>query len=143
MRVLGMVIVGLVLGGTASAQTMKPADLIGQWAKSGEKVPAFAFLDDSTVVVAQAIRLGSDQDFGQELPAVEAIARWRLAGDTLVVSDFKMAFLQESGNLIPLPMDHLEALSRTVKLEGPVLTLTALEADAKPRVYTRLDAATP
>jgi hypothetical protein len=153
MRLRDLWIVGLVLGAPtaaaaqvrvttgadkAAAQAVKPADLVGQWARQGEKVPAYTFRADSTFTLAG---VGTGQGPNGEA-SLDAVGRWRLVGDTLLISQPE---LQLGGQTVP-GADGKAAfngdLIRLVKLSGRVLTTTSRDAKIQ-RVYERLDAAKP
>jgi hypothetical protein len=138
MRLLGLLIMGLVLGGPtaaraqmrislgkSAAQTVKPADLVGQWAKQGEKTPTLTIRADSTLVWVGKITLTTPD--GQQSKG-DLLARWHLAGDTLVTTA-----AGAKGELVV----------GFVKLEGAVLTVSGPAKDAKPQVYERLGTAKP
>jgi hypothetical protein len=149
MRLLGLSIIGLGLGGPAAAQSpvrvttatsaspaqaVKPADLVGQWAKQGEKTPTITIRADSTLVWVGKITT-TTQD-GQQSKN-DLVARWHLAGDTLVTTQAKV---RES--LKPVDVPGGKTL-RTVKLEGRLLTLNRLATTEGPQVFERLDAIKP
>jgi hypothetical protein len=81
--VLGWFVVGLVLARPAAAQTVQVADLIGQWATPGEKVPKLAFGPDSTFTIFD-VGTAQTPDGKRSL---RVVGRWRLIGDTLVYLD--------------------------------------------------------
>jgi hypothetical protein len=147
MRLLGLLIVGLVLcgptaalaqvrvsSGKSAAQTVKPADLVGQWAKQGEKTPTITIKADSTLVWVGKLSLSTPD--GQSSKS-DLLARWHPAGDTLVTTQAK-----DRNSLKAVEVPGGKTL-RSVKLDGRLLTLTVLKTDAKPQVFERLDAAKP
>jgi hypothetical protein len=132
MRLFGLVILGLLLGRPAQAQTVKFSDLVGQWARQGEKTPAMSLRADSTLTAYKAFSMNMSDGSTHQL---DATGRWRLAGDTLMLRDLQPRGMEGAEKQAPM--------SRLVKLNGRRLTLTELTKDAKSRVYERLDAPTP
>jgi hypothetical protein len=65
------------------AQALKPADLVGQWATPGEKVPKLVFWADSTFAI---LDVGSAHTPDGKR-SLSVVGRWRLTGDTLAYLD--------------------------------------------------------
>ena len=100
--------------------TMK--DLLGSWARLGEKEVRFTFRADSTVSVSVQTNTGPGT----------ATGRWRLAHDTLAITNFTI-----KGQKGSVKFDR-----RQVVLKDKQLTLTRVdngEQGPKTRVYERVD----
>jgi hypothetical protein len=138
MRLLGPLIVGLVLGGPTAARaqvlvtagkaapTAKPADLVGQWARQGEKEVRLTFRADSTMTA----KIGPDVGQGT------ATGRWRLVGDTLLIRDYVVTI---GGRQVSTEFGR-----RLVALKDNQLTMTRVDTkESKSRVYERVSPAKP
>jgi hypothetical protein len=102
----------------ARSTTMK--GLVGSWALPGSKELGFTFRADSTLSAATQIPQGKTALTG----------RWRLAGDTLVVSGVKAKINGKTA--------QLTVIQRTISFDKKQLTLTRID-DHKPMVYERVD----
>ena len=107
----------LVRPASSSAQTVKSADLVGSWARQGEKEVRFTFRADSTVDAASNKGLMK--------------GHWVLVGDTLVVAD-----IEGMDRRVLSIKDKLLTMTRVEDSEG---------TGSKTRVYERVDSvkATP
>jgi hypothetical protein len=140
MRLLGLSIVALALAWPASARAqtttlidiapppprgMKMKDLVGSWARAGEKEVRFTFRADSTVSVSVQTNAG----------AGTATGRWRLMHDTLAINNFTVTIKGQKGSV---KFDR-----RQVAIKDKKMTLTRVEngeQGPKMRVYERVDA---
>lgn len=129
----------------ASAQTVKPADLKGAWAPQGETKVRFNFLTDSTMMFF--ISVGS----GNQIIEGTAKARWRLAGDTLLIEQAKVTVqgqVMEGGysmdpRLVTLK-DGLLTLKRVAfTLPNGTKDTSAASTASAVRVYHRVEENTP
>ena len=113
----------LALPAPSVAQTVAPADLVGSWARQGEKEVRFAFRADSTLSLLVSSNTGNSM----------ATGRWRLKGDTLVVTKIRMAGTGVQDGA----MDR-----RVLTIKGNLLTMTRVgktEQGPEVRVYERVD----
>ena len=106
------------------AQAIAPADLIGSWARQGEKEARFTFRTDSTMTASATTNVGPGVGTG----------RWRLVGDTLVVNNYMIAVKDQKG---PAKFDR-----RVLVLKDKLLTMSRVdhtETGPQARIYERVD----
>jgi hypothetical protein len=93
------------------AQAVAPKDLVGSWARQGEKQPYATFRADQTVTMMfKGVQIKGDG---------VARGRWRLAGDTLFLTGMIGKLKGHSGNVTTPP--------RLVAMKDRRLTITRLD----------------
>lgn len=139
MRTLGLVVLSTLVSSAAGAQTLKRADLLGQWREVGDTSGSYQeFRDDSTFTLFMIVPIPKDSVPPGVSPTstMSLTGRWHLDGDTIVEVGQKIE-IKVATETRYLPMPSGGAVDRfRAQSEGARLTITPV---ASRTVYERAD----